>query len=86
MTPQDQLTADLVQHRAAHHPPQTPDVIEAHSEIRNRVNELAQYLADLLPDVPEKADALRALDMAMMWANSAVARTQLQETGYYPGT
>lgn len=72
-----------LEHRAAHHPPSSQAVVDAHEQIRDRVAALATWANGIIPECDEKRRALDALDDAMMLLNSAVARTQLGLPGYY---
>lgn len=60
----------------AHHPPVSPDVVEAHVIIRKEFRALAGTLSNLLPECPDKTVALRALREAMYHANACVAVQQ----------
>lgn len=60
----------------AHHAPSNDEIILAHETIRMRFRQLAQVLNDLLPEVPDKTVALRALRDAMYHANACVAVEQ----------
>jgi hypothetical protein len=59
--------------RFDHHPPgakKTP----IHTEVRAAYKELAEELADSLPESREKSLALTALEESGFWAQAAIAR------------
>lgn len=59
-----------------YHPPKTPIVIQAHTDIRAGFRELALRLNNLLPEGPDKKETLRALRRTMYDANACVAVAQ----------
>lgn len=73
--------ADLT-HRFAYHAPRDSATVRAHETVRERHRELAADLAALLPaDRPrEIALALTKLEESMMWANAAIARSEIGVT------
>ena len=58
----------------SHHPPTKPGTAEAHDEVRKDVRELAHKWNESLPGSPEATLAIRYLQKAMMFANSAIAQ------------
>lgn len=64
--------------RFAHHPPTAPNVIQAHEQARTLGAGFAQWLLMFLPDCDERDKAMDALDLTVMHANAAIARTQLK--------
>jgi hypothetical protein len=67
---------ERVRQRFSHHPPTHPVVVEAHERARALGEMFSIWLLDL-PECPEKDQALFSVDSATMWANAAIARTQL---------
>lgn len=63
-----------IDHRFGFHPADTKDKQMAHSLVRVRCLELAQFLNDTVPEGREKSLAITNLEQAMMWANAAIAR------------
>jgi hypothetical protein len=47
-----------------------------HEEARAACRELAEKLAEILPDGREKSLAITNLEQAMFWANAAIARNE----------
>lgn len=58
----------------SYHAPLNTATREAHENVRREVKTTAQMFAAELPDSPEKALAIRKLQEAMMYANSAIAQ------------
>lgn len=71
--------------RFHHHPPTTPAVIQAHEQARALGEGFARWLMMFVPNSPERDKALDALDLTVMHANAAIARTQL-EGAWHVGT
>lgn len=69
-----------IANRFAYHPPSTDEVRKTHEDVRTRCAALAFYFERILPECDEKEQAIRSLDLAAMWGNSCVARTQLVRT------
>lgn len=65
-----------VRHRFLHHAPSKPEVAENHSYVRREIGNLAEDLAEWLPEGREKALVLAKLEEAMFWANASIARNQ----------
>lgn len=60
--------------RFRHHPPRTPERVEAHEYARSLVRALADELNDTLPEGREKSLVITRLEEALFWANAAIAR------------
>lgn len=58
----------------SHHPPSDNSVAELHADVRLECKHLAYSFKEALPDSPEKTLAIRKLQEAMMYANSAIAQ------------
>lgn len=58
----------------SHHPPKDEDTMVAHANVRSLIRAVAHELNDHLQDSPEKTLAIRKLQEAMMFANSAIAQ------------
>lgn len=56
------------------HPADTDEKRDLHERVRNSAKLLAKDWDIFVPDSPEKALAIRRLQEAMMWANSAIAQ------------
>lgn len=56
------------------HPPKSDETALAHDNVRSGVRQLAREWNSLLPASAEKTLAIRHLQQAMMFANSAVAQ------------
>lgn len=67
-----------LERRFLHHPPTSPLVIEQHEQVREMGDVYAKFLFDNLPDCDEVRKAIDAIDLATMYANAAIARTQLK--------
>jgi len=65
--------------RFRYHVPGDPSVLRAHETVRAECQRLAVLLDELLPPCAERDHALDAVDLAAMWSNAAVARTQLRD-------
>ncbi|MFV2198443.1 hypothetical protein [Nocardiopsis sp. LOL_012] len=61
-------------HRYQHHPPRTPEAINAYETIRGGARAFAQLITELVPHNPDRDRALDAVDDAMFRANAAIAR------------
>lgn len=58
----------------SHHPPTASETVQLHEEVRSKCKEVAIFFRDNLPDSPEKTLAIRKLQEAMMYGNSAAAQ------------
>lgn len=58
----------------SYHPPKSDEVADAHDQVREGVRLLAREWNSLLPPSAEKTLAIRHLQEAMMFANSAIAQ------------
>ena len=58
----------------SHHPPATKADVDLHARVRRAAKLTALVYGEELPDCPEKIIAIRKLQEAMMFANSAVAQ------------
>lgn len=72
------MDPQAIAHRFGYHPPSTPQVIAAHERIRREMADLAKSMNELIPDCREKAKVMNRIDEAAMFANAAVARTQMR--------
>jgi hypothetical protein len=68
------MDREYVERIFTHHPPKSEDTVKAHEKVRSDVLELALGWIEELPDSAEKTLAIRALQKAMMFANSAIAQ------------
>lgn len=60
----------------SHHPPTTAEVGQMHQAVRDQCKGVAKFFETWVPESPERTLAIRHLQMAMMYANSAVAQYQ----------
>lgn len=67
MSPQD------IERRFNYHAP-TTEKAAAHTSVRQRCRELADFLNGTTPEGREKALAITHLEEVMFWANAALAR------------
>lgn len=58
----------------SHHPPKDQKQADAHHRVRKNVKMTAHVFNAELPESTEKTLAIRHLQMAMMFANSAIAQ------------
>lgn len=58
----------------SYHPATSVHVQHFHETVRSEVKAVAQIFMEDLPDCPEKTIAIRKLQEAMMFANSAIAQ------------
>lgn len=58
----------------SHHAPTSPEQVAEHEQVRAEVRALAHRWNTDLPGSPEATLAIRALQKAMMFANSAIAQ------------
>lgn len=70
------VTRDELARRFSHHPPPTPEVGEAHAEVRSILLEAADRLVIVTgPPTREQSLMITKLEEAMMWANAGIARS-----------
>lgn len=58
----------------SHHPPASEEVANNHQLVRDLVKDLAYSLLLIVPPSPERTLAIRKLQEAMMFSNSAIAQ------------
>lgn len=63
----------------SHHPPKDEATAQAHEMVRRETKLVAHMFMAELQDSPEKTLAIRALQQAMMFANSALAQYGVRE-------
>lgn len=64
----------------SYHAPSSPAVAELHDAVRYEMGVTARFIRDNVPASAEKTLAIRHLQMAMMFANSAVAQYSNKES------
>lgn len=69
----NQIDRTEIGRRFRHYPPNV-ERVNRHIEVRQACRQLAERLAELLPESREKSLAITATEEAMMWANAAIAR------------
>lgn len=67
---------DRIRAKFEYHTPTTDSVATAHQEVRRLCGNLALILAEMLPYGNERNEAIKAVDLASMHANAAIARSQ----------
>jgi len=68
-----------IAHAFRHHAPCSEATIQKHVLVRSECHDLAQKLFEICPGCDDTTLALRAVERAMMYANAAIARNQLEE-------
>lgn len=58
----------------SHHAPKDDGTVHRHETVRNAIKSAAVGVMNTCPDSPEKTLAIRKLQEAMMYANSAIAQ------------
>lgn len=57
---------------AADKPAPTPEKLEAQRDVAARITATGVYINDVIADSPDKSNALRKLEEALMWAGKAI--------------
>lgn len=75
------MTAPLADHDRldfvlTNQPPRDEWVIARFEELRIPAKEFGHTILDVCPDTPERAEAIRRLEEAVMWATKAIAVNQ----------
>lgn len=65
---------DLIESIFTYHPATDQATMLHHEAVRDACKFAAHEIVNLTPTCPEQTLALRALQQAMMWANSAIAQ------------
>jgi len=73
------IPTDDLWNRFKFHPPRSREVADAHENIRGVCFEAAVKIVKLTDPCREQSLAITAMEEAMMWANAAIARHQLEE-------
>lgn len=68
------MDSEDIEHRFAFHAATTEEKRDAHTSVRQQCRQLADFFNDKLPEGREKSIAVTHLEIAMMWANAALAR------------
>lgn len=68
------MNPDDIFNRFTSHPATTEETQNAHTSVRQKCYELAEFLNDLLPESREKSLAVTHLEEVMFWANASIAR------------
>jgi hypothetical protein len=63
-----------IAHRFAFHAATTTEKADAHTSVRQRCRQLADFINEACPDGREKSLAITKLEEVMFWANGAIAR------------
>jgi hypothetical protein len=69
------INIDL-ERRFTYHPPK-PGQPEVYTQLRDKAKELAYLIVERCPDGRERSLALTQLETAVMWANAAIARSEV---------
>lgn len=62
----------------SHHTP-TPEGVAKILRFREKVKELAELIIELAPDCRERDEALRELELCLLYANQAIARNETED-------
>lgn len=62
----------------SHHTP-TPEGVAKILRFREKVKELAEVIIELAPDCRERDEALRELELCLLYANQAIARNETSD-------
>jgi hypothetical protein len=73
----DKLLLERLENVFTYHAPD-PVRVERYEQLRGAVKEIARLMVELCPDSMERSSALQKLEEAVMWANAAIARNQLE--------
>ena len=73
------MDASEIERRFAFHAATTDEKRNAHSSVRRRCWDLANFLNESLPDGREKSLAITHLEEVMMWGNASLARNNTEE-------
>lgn len=65
-----------IQHRFAFHAATTDEKRDAHTSVRQKCRELADFINEALPDGREKSTAITKLEEVMFWGNAGLARNK----------
>jgi hypothetical protein len=69
------ITREALEHRFAHHPPTSQEVIDKHTRVRTILLNAADDLVQVTgPPTPEQTLMVRKLEEAMFWGNATIAR------------
>jgi len=69
------LTNDELANRFKHHPPKDEATAERHARVRDTLLAAAEEIVELTgPSSREQSSAITNLELAMFWANAAIAR------------
>ncbi len=71
------MDAAELQHRFDFHPATTVEKQGQHGSVRHACKTAAHRINELCPNGREKSLAITKLEEAMMWANAAIARDNL---------
>lgn len=63
-----------IENRFAFHAATSEEKRNAHTSVRERCRQLADFLNEKIPEGREKALAMTHLEEVMMWGNAALAR------------
>lgn len=65
-----------VDHNLSAHPPRCQEVIGAMDRLRSSAKALGHLIANDCPESPERTEAMKALELTLMWALAGVERNQ----------
>lgn len=68
------MTEDDIQRIFTHHPPKDQYIAQKHQNVRSITLHAALWFYNNLPESAERTLAIRKLQEAMMYANSAIAQ------------
>lgn len=70
-----------IAHRFNFHPATTQEKADLHTSMRQACREAADRINAAAPNGREKSLAITKLEEAMMWANAALARVNIDQDG-----
>lgn len=73
------MNIEDLENRFRFHPATTEEKKNAHASVRMNCLDIAKFINDKVPDGPEKEEAVKCLELAMFWANAAIARNKTEE-------
>lgn len=71
----DPATQERIDNNFKYHPPSSSQQ-SRYVHIRGQAKDLAETIATMCPDSPERSRAMQAIEETVMWANAAIARNE----------
>jgi hypothetical protein len=70
---EDEMTVEQIEHNYSYQQPSKPQ-IEKYTRLRVSAKSFALLIHEMCPSSPERREAFKLLDLALMEANAAIAR------------